>query len=248
VHEEQCGERRIEVNLVIIGCEYVGKTTLAINAANWWAEHTGLRQVPHDHFVVPYLSYHLYPPDNVDLTVDDEKRADQVLALDSDFLAEHLHYMNTYHLQHLSQEATKDMDLWMTNWYFADAVYGPLYHDFGEPGHVFDQKRIVRDFDRRVMTAAPEIVLVLLKASPEVIVRRMRENPHPRCILQEKDVEFVLGRFQEEFTNSTIIRKLALDTTRATEEETFQEFLKQLELHLTQQDRLRMLTHKLLMP
>lgn len=77
------------------------------------------------------------------------------------------------------------------------------------------------------------MVLVLMKASPEVILKRMRSNPHEKSLLQEKDVEFILARFQEEFDNSLIDRRFTLDTTSATVEETLQEFIQQIEPYLT---------------
>ena len=174
------------MNLVLIGCEYAGKSSIGINWCNWWAEQTGEREGLHDHFVVPYLSFHPFPPDDIDLTPDHERWADQVLILEPSFLGSHMHYMNTYHLQHLDQDAV-DCGLWLINWYFADAVYAPLYYGYGGPGEKFDQTRLVRYFDRKVMEAAPETVLVLVKASADAILRRMHDNPRPRCILEENE-------------------------------------------------------------
>ena len=57
---------------------------------------------------------------------------------------------------------------------------------------------------------------------------------------QEKDIEFVLDRFQEEFDNSLIRQRFALNTTSATVEESLQEFVQKVDPYITQQDRLRM--------
>ena len=54
----------------------------------------------------------------------------------------------------------------------------------------------------------------------------------------------VLDRFEQEFTNSTILKKITLDTSSATVEETFQEFLQQIEKKMTLQDRMRILSHQ----
>ena len=44
------------MRLILIGSEYVGKTTLGKEIATWWMAHTGaLHAVFHDHFVVPHL-------------------------------------------------------------------------------------------------------------------------------------------------------------------------------------------------
>jgi hypothetical protein len=74
----------------------------------------------------------------------------------------------------------------------------------------------------------------------------MRENPLPGGVLQEKDIEYVLQRFEEEFQGTLIRRTFVLDTTTATVEETLAEFVEQIELYLTDADRLRMLAHQAL--
>ena len=96
------------------------------------------------------------------------------------------------------------------------------------------------------MEEAPDTVLILLTASAEVIAQRMHDNPQPRGVLQEKDIEYVLQRFEEEYQGSLIRRKFTLDTTTATVEETLAEFAEQIELYLSDADRLRMLAHQAL--
>ena len=53
----------------------------------------------------------------------------------------------------------------------------------------------------------PELVLVLVKAAPDVIRRRMRESPHKRQVLQDSDVEKVLSLFEEGYAGSLITNK-----------------------------------------
>jgi hypothetical protein len=105
---------------------------------------------------------------------------------------------------------------------------------------------MARAVEKTIMEEAPDTVLILLKASAEVIAQRMRENPQPCGVLQEKDIEYVLQRFEEEHQASLIRRKFILDTTTATVEETLAEFAEQIELYLTDTDRLRMLAHQAL--
>jgi len=83
---------------------------------------------------------------------------------------------------------------------------------------------------------------VLVEASADLIRERMRAQPRARGILQEKDVDLVLDRFREEYNNSLIYRRFTLDTTDATPEESLQAFLRQIWPHLSQGDRLRMLS------
>jgi hypothetical protein len=95
-----------------------------------------------------------------------------------------------------------------------------------------------------IMEHARDTVLVLLKATPQVIARRMNENPHPRTVLKEKDIEHVLSRFEEEFASSTIRFRLTLDTSTATEQETLGQFVSDIQSHLSERDRTRLLAHR----
>ena len=122
----------------------------------------------------------------------------------------------------------------------------PLYYGYGGKGEYAERTTLARAVEKTIMEEAPDTVLILLTASAEVIAQRMRDNPQPRGVLQEKDIEYVLQRFEEEYQGSLIRRKLTLDTTTATVEETLAEFAEQIELYLSDTDRLRMLAHQAL--
>ena len=94
------------------------------------------------------------------------------------------------------------------------------------------------------MDRAPNTVLVLVKASPEVIASRMKENPHRFPIVQEKDIEYVLGRFEDEYNKPLIRNKFALDTSTATVDETLAEFALAIKPHLTEADPAKMIAHR----
>jgi hypothetical protein len=147
---------------------------------------------------------------------------------------------------HLGHHFYRDNDHSVINWYYADAVYAPLYYGFGRPGEYADRQVMAREYDAQVMAVAPDTVLVHMTAKPEIIRRRMRENPQPLGILQAKDVETVLERFEQQYDESLIRRRFTLDTTDASVAETFQAFLSQIEAHLSQRDQLRILTHQAL--
>ena len=101
-------------------------------------------------------------------------------------------------------------------------------------------------------------MLVLVKASPDVIKQRMRANVFPdaetveaqrkskpfgeptRGVVREQDVELVLDRFQEEFDASLLKNKMVLDTTAATDEETLSEFVEKMGPFFTDADSRRM--------
>ena len=93
--------------------------------------------------------------------------------------------------------------------------------------------------DRKLLDAVPDIVLCHVKASPEVIRQRMIENPHPYGVLEESDIEMVQARFEEEISYSLLRHKITLDTSVGTIEETMAEFVQQIEPHLTDTDRMR---------
>ena len=93
------------------------------------------------------------------------------------------------------------------------------------------------------MQKAPDTVLILLRARPELIRQRMAETRHEWQIVQENDVEFVLQRFEEEYEASLIPRKFALDTSDALVQVTLAEFAAQIEPLLTAGDRQRVQAH-----
>ncbi len=206
------------MQLLLIGCEYAGTTTLANGIVEWAEKSIGAFQgVPdeyriHDHFKIPHISH---PPE----FTEEEHR--QILAL-SPRVKEMMQRHNVfYHLPHQGWGNS----VIMIGLYFDDNVYGPLYFDYLSdlaPDDPIMQTR--SQFENWLLKGAPEILLVHVKASPEVIRRRMTQDPHPNAVLKEKDVEFVLRRFEEEFDRSDIPRKIVLDTGVTTVDETIGRF------------------------
>jgi len=223
----------------MIGCEYAGKTTLAAEVGKWLEENMGRAQFGgygwHDHFVLPF---------GEGSGPEVEEQAEQVLAIKPALMEKYSRYMIHYHLGRFFYLDNHHL---LVNWYYGDAVYAPLCYGYGGRDEYSDRQEMARHYDAEVMSIAPDTVLVLVKASPEVIRQRMNGNPHPHCILKDQDVELVLQRFEEEYNRSGIRRRFMLDTTNATVQETFQEFLRQMEPHFTEADRLALLTHERLM-
>ena len=89
-------------------------------------------------------------------------------------------------------------------------VYGPRYFGYGGPGEQFDRRDVVRKIEHLIVCFEPETVLVLVKASPEVITRRMEESLHRTGILREGDVEYILRRFEGEYEASQMANKITL--------------------------------------
>ena len=222
------------MRLILIGCEYTGKTTLASQISKWWKEKAGISSAWHDHFERPFLE---------SSGPEAEEEAKQVITMTPTLLEKYTRYMIHYHL---SQAFYEDNNHLLINWYYSDAVYAPLYYGYGGIDAYCDRQAMARTLDSEVLNIAPETVLVLLKAAPDVIRQRQRENPHPWCLLKEKDVEQVLERFEEEYTRSRIRRRFTLDTTDTTVDRTLREFLLQWNPHLTDSNRQALLSHETL--
>ncbi len=218
------------MKLILVGCEYAGKTTLANEIVKWIDSTLGGARGFHDHFTIP----------SSELTAEDR---DQFMALSPRLKEMFQRYIIEYHLQ---PAFYADPDHNMTGFHIEEAVYAPLYYGYGGKGEYAERTTLARAVEKTIMKEAPDTVLILLKASAEVIAQRLRENPQPLGVLQEKDIEYVLQRFDEEYQASLIRRKFSLDTTTATVEETLSEFAEQIELYLSDADRLRMLAHQAL--
>ena len=222
------------MRLILVGCEYAGKTTLATEISRWLIQITGAPFVRwHNHFVVPYLDRHLVVREDDHCpapgkTAEEEWGAaelDEVQAMSPAVLEQFQRHMIW---RHLHPDMYRDAVYPVIDWYYADAVYAPLYYGYGKPGSFADRRQRARAWDAEVMREAPETVLVLVRAAPEVIRERRRRSAHSRGLLRDPDVELVLDRFQEEYEASLISRRIALDTSRAAPEETLQEFVTQM--------------------
>ena len=229
------------MKLILTGCEYAGKRTLGRRIWKWWSEQTGseYHDPPHsgfhDHFTVPNV---VHPVGHESHKEQSEK---DILTINPGLLEHFQRYQIEYHF---GRGFVSEPDHWCIDWYYADAVFAPLYYGYGQPGEYGDRRMARRHWDEEAMELMPDCILVLMKASLEVTRRRMHEVEHPKSLFQEKDIEFVLDRFQEEFDNSLIRQRFALDTTSATVEESLQEFVEKVDPYITQQDRLRMERHQ----
>ena len=220
------------MRLLLVGCEYAGTTTLA-DAINEWAKRemgSGFRII-HDHFKLPDTQPH-------GPTLTDEEIT-QFRAL-SPRMVEVIQRHDLYY--HTPAESGKAGNALIIGLHFDEAVYAPLYYNYGQKGVMGDRQVIGRHLELRFMKHAPDTVLVHVKASPEVIRRRMKTSPHKYPLVQEKDVEHVLERFQEEVFNS-LLSGLTLDTSTATVEESIAEFAQSIQPRLTLEDRLAIWTH-----
>ena len=219
------------MNLVFVGCEYAGKSTIAARVMEWAEETLGGTSHFHDHMSVP--SSELIPEAQESLV----KAHPQVLEMFQ-------RYMIDYHV---SEGFYGNEDHNLMGLVIEEAVYAPLYYGYGgrdsaapERSPEGQRTKMARMIEATMLERGPGTVLVLFKAAPEVIKARMSAAPHRHQLVREEDVEYVLERFEEEFAASLIQRRFVLDTSAATVEETLAEFVARYEPFHTEADRARM--------
>lgn len=114
-----------------------------------------------------------------------------------------------------------------------EAVYAPLYYGYGRPWEDAEVVGLAHHYEAHIMEHMPYLVQVLVKASPEIIASRLKENPHKHGLLKEGDemvteIKHVLERFDEVAAKSLIRTKITLDTSASTVEETVAEFVEKM--------------------
>ncbi len=223
------------MRLIIAGCEYTGTTTLAFAIDNWMAANIGARfPLIHDHWKLPHTSGHPQP----DMT-EDERR--QVLALSPALKEMTQRHSLYYHIQANSWEGPDWLSIGL---HIDDAVYSPMYFGYGADHQDHDRKTVSRQVENAIMRFAPDLTLVHLKASAEVIERRMQAEPREHSPLRVADIPEALRSYEEAIANSTLRHKITLDTSDATIEETIADFTRKIEPHLSETDRSRILLHR----
>jgi hypothetical protein len=231
------------MKLLLIGCEYAGTTTLAKGILRWGeAEMGAYFGLIHDHWKVPHVTGHW--PIDTDAFPSEEERRD-LADLSPKFKEQMQRHSLYYHIQPGAFDKGKEEqqgfypDYLAIGMHIEDAVYGPLYFGYGGEGQPAPRDVVKQTVERALLKFAPEFVLVHVKADPSVIRQRMTDAPHENPVVQDKDVEMVLRRFEEAHEASAIRHKLEIDTSNATAEDTLAEFIVKLEPYLTDDDRER---------
>ena len=234
------------MRLILMGIEYAGKRTLAVEISRWWAAQTGgeFHGPPHiafhDHFTVPHVVHATGHGGHKELS---EK---QMLTLNPGLMEQYQRYQI---VQKLTPGYVRMPDLFLIDWVYSDAVYAPMYYGYGGPGQYGERRTMARRQEAEVLTLMPDMVLVLMHAKPEEVRKRIREakspfpDRHQDTFFQESDTVTVLERFQRQYDDSLISSKFTLDTTDATVEETLGEFIDQVRQYITPEDRLRVLSN-----
>ena len=236
------------MKLILIGCEYVGTTTLAEGIRSWSHEVMGKGKgrrrlggglvAYHDHWKIPHTSGH---PGLDDENIFTPEEQEQVLALSPKAKEMIQRHNITYHI---APGALHNPDYLAIGLHIENSIYAPMYFDYLVGDQAWARQGLIDHFEEIIVELAPDIPLVLVKASPETIARRMKESPHHNPVLQEPDIKQVLDEFEEQYERSAIRSKFTIDTSRGTAEETLAQFIEQYEPYLNDHDRLRILTHK----
>ena len=224
------------MRLLLVGCEYAGTTTLATAICKWGQRAMGGGWelfLLHDHFKIPHTSGHGHEP-------TDEERV-QILALGPLIKEMNQRHNLYYHVKPTNYDRADHVVIGL---HIEEKIYGPMYFGYGMEGKPNARSLVAADVEKAIMKYGPDTVLLLVKATPEAIARRMREAPHQNQVIREEDVELVLSRFEEEFEASKIPNKLVIDTSESTVGESVTEFVKMAEPFLNDRDRLRLLVQE----
>jgi hypothetical protein len=236
------------MNLILVGCEFAGKTTLA-NEIVEWSKHTlGRYSHFHDHFTIPSTEL------EGDAKEEYRRASPQIKEMFQRFMMNY----------HMSPDFYGNVDHHLMGFHIEEAVYAPLYYGYGgensgSPVRSAKGQRseMARHMEEVILERAPNVVLVLLHATPEVIRQRMAApedtrtgprdsepfGPPTARVVQEGDIEHVLERFEEEYRNSLIQNRFTLDTSTATIDETMAEFVKNVVPLLSTEDRQQIEQH-----
>jgi hypothetical protein len=245
------------MHLILTGCEYAGTTTLGWAISQWAAGTMGGHHWFHDHWKIPHINHpagddlatvdRLYEewaaggPDPTIIGLSPEERK-QFLSLSPQLKEMFQRYQMDYHVRPSFYRNAPDHNI--IGMHVDEAIYAPLYFGYGGPGEYADRAVYVHYIEEIILELAPHTVSVQVKATPEAIRRRMRESPHEDGLIQDKDIEYVLQRHEEEYERSLIKNKFTIDTSTATVEESLAEFIEKYEPFITDADKTRTLVHK----
>jgi hypothetical protein len=204
------------VYLIVIGCEYVGKTTFAEKLMEWGAPR-GFDFHLDDHFTIP------------DSSLSKEDR-DVMLGLSPEFKERFQRFQAIYHVRLF----TLYRDMLELGFYSEDTIYGPLYYGY-EPGFLAASQG--RELEKEL---PKNTILIHLTSSEGSIAERMEAEPHEYQVIKRADIPMLLSKFEEEFTASTIHSKITINTTNKTPEQVLDEFHRLARPFLPTDDLIRM--------
>ena len=228
------------MKILLLGCEYSGTTTLAQNIFDWGQNTMGADfGLFHDHWKIPHVTGH-WPIDTESFATHQEQA--ELLQLNPKMKEQMQRHNIYYHIQPGAFKKGEEekqgfySDYLAIGMHLEDAVYGPMYFGYGAEGQPAPRKTLTKTVERALLQYAPDFVLVLVKASPNVIQQRMENAPHPNQVIKPSDVEMILEKFEEEFSNSKIRNKFVLETSKQNKNQTLNEFIIKIEPFLSEDD------------
>jgi hypothetical protein len=220
------------MRVILVGCEYVGTTTLAHAIDDWLEANMGVRfSLIHDHWKIPHTSGH---PD--DSTPEEQE---WLLAASPKFKEMHQRHSLYYHAQYRGIDPDDSM---LIGGAIEDGVYGPMYFGYGGPDHRLDRETVQHQWEETLLYTTDAIVLVHVTADDNVIKQRMQDDPHENMVISEGDIGKVKNRFAELVEWSVLTKKIQVDNSGSMED-TMAEFVSKMEPYFTDIDRSRMKTH-----
>lgn len=199
------------MRLIVVGCEYVGKTTLVKQLCDW-GRHQNVYFHLDDHFTIP---------DTQHLSEEEQERMVQL----GPVVKERFQRFQVYY--HIDVLHNYD-HVAIAGGHIEEAVYGPRYYYL---------RPLPANYHRKIELELPkDTILVLLTARPEVITRRMKAAPRKYGLVKENEIEEVSNAFAEEFGQSWLRRKVRIDTSDMDTETVMKECLKVVRPHLSEKD------------
>ena len=218
------------MRVILVGCEYVGTTTLAHAIDDWLFENMGVRfSLIHDHWKIPHTSGH---PDD-----SSPEEQEWLLAASPKFKEMHQRHSLYYHVQ--ANTFRNHDDGMVIGGAIEDGVYGPMFFGYGGPDHRLNRETVQHQWEETILHFTNETVLVHVTADSEMIAQRKKNNPHENGIISEQDIERVKQRFSELVDWSVLPKKIEVDNSGDISD-TLAEFVAKMEPYLTEVDRSRM--------
>lgn len=198
------------MRLIVVGCEYTGKSTL-IDGLDRWGKERDIHFHLDDHFTIPDTHF---------LSKEDQEA---MVSLSPTLKERYQRFQIYYHIDVLR----RNQHMLLGGYHIEEAIYGPLYYHYERlPYYIRDVEELL----------PADTILLLLTSGPEVIAQRMEEHPHPYSVIKQEDIPNLLERFEVEFNESLLEHKMCIDTSELTPEQLLEGFLAAMPAHLDPED------------
>ena len=153
------------MRLLLVGCEYVGGTTLAHAIDDWMFEKMGARfSLIHEHWKIPHTSGH---PDD---TTSEEQA--WLLQASPKFKEMHQRHSLYYHVQ---ANTFNQHDGMVVGGHIEEAVYAPMFFGYGGKGEAHDRELVAHQVENTILRFTKDTVIVHIAADTDVIAQRMKD-------------------------------------------------------------------------